>query len=183
MITVPMLQDEGEIERFAALLAAEGVKSYLEIGSHSGGSLYTVMRALTTGCRAVAVDLPGGAGGSLDAQQRLEQVVAALNASDRSVQLILGNSHSPGIVRQVAALGPFDAVLIDADHTYAAAAADWANYGPLGRIVAFHDIASTQRWIEVPQFWSELREGRRHVEIIGERPGFGLGVLWNEVAP
>ena len=49
---------------------------------------------------------------------------------------------------------------------------DWINYGPMARIVAFHDIGydlgdrpvPTSK-IEVPKVWNEIKLGYPHEEI------------------
>jgi hypothetical protein len=52
-------QDPARSKR-SALLQREGVRSYLEIGSKFGGSLWRVANSLPPGSRIVSVDLPNG---------------------------------------------------------------------------------------------------------------------------
>lgn len=179
-----MLQDPVEIAEFCRLVETEKVASYLEIGSKFGGSLWRVVNAMTPGSRAVAVDLPHGDTSFKETLPPLEECCGHLRKRGYHVRLIIGDSTDPKVVDQVKALGPFDLVFIDANHTEPFVRKDWANYGPLGKIVAFHDIAwvprpSKKLPIEVPQVWRELRQGYRWREI--RQPNTvdnGIGVLW-----
>jgi hypothetical protein len=90
------------------------------------------------------------------------------------------------VIEKVRALGPFDAVMLDADHRLPGVTADWINYGPMGRMVAFHDIAwrRAPEWvgtrIDVPQFWDSIKGHYRHEEFRFCPTGKnnGIGVLW-----
>jgi hypothetical protein len=112
--------------------------------------------------------------------------VAALRRDGYAADLIWGNSADPKVIEQVRRLGPFDAIFIDADHRLPGVTADWESYGPMGRIVAFHDIAwrRTPEWqgvrIDVPQLWASIKTGFRHEEIVRCPTGKnnGIGVLW-----
>jgi predicted O-methyltransferase YrrM len=174
------LQREEEMAWFAALLAREGVRSYLEIGSKFGGSLERVALALPRGSRIVSVDLPTEKSGS---EAALKTCATAL-WPDYDVRLFRGDSTAPEIIASAAALGPYDAVFIDANHTLPYVTKDWENYGPMARIVAFHDIAFVQKpegrykGIEVPQFWESIKAGYRHEECKLDGPHNGIGVLW-----
>ena len=177
---VKVLQREEEISWFVALLVREGVRSYLEIGSKFGGSLERVAVALPVGSRVVSVDLPGGTKAS---QPHLEDTVTRLQARGYNAHLILGDSTAPEIVARAATLGPYDACFIDANHLLPYVTKDFANYGPMARIVAFHDIAyvpkkTMPKEIEVPQFWNAIKGGYRFEECKLDGPHNGIGVLW-----
>lgn len=179
-------QDEGEIAAFCGLLAGEGVQSYLEIGSKFGGSLWRAGCALPSGSRIVAVDLPGGTKAWRESEASLKACVAALVARGYDAQVIWGDSGAAAVIEAVRALGPFDAALIDADHRLRGVTRDWTIYGPMARIVAFHDISWRRApdWvgtrIDVPEFWGSLRDAYRHVEFRHCPTGKnnGIGVLW-----
>lgn len=180
------LQIEEEIAAFADLLKAEGVRSYLEIGSKFGGSLWRVGKALPAGSRIVSVDLPKGTKAFPETKPSLVACVAEMKAVGHDARIIWGDSTDQAVIDEVTALGPFDAVFIDANHTMPYVMKDWANYGPLSRIVAFHDIAWKQKdphrgyQIEVPKFWDEIKTGFRHQEFKFDPGGRdnGIGVLW-----
>lgn len=173
------LQDPRELEEFVALVKAEGVRSYLEIGSKHGGSLWAVANAMPPGSFIVSIDLEAG--------QDLRECIAALRLRLYRVELIKGNSTDPKVIEAAARLAPFDLCLIDANHTEPFVRMDWKNYGPLARIVAFHDIAwnlgnrPPRPWrIDVPKVWNEIKNGYRFREIKLCHTGRdnGLGVLW-----
>jgi predicted O-methyltransferase YrrM len=182
------LQHPDELSRFVKLLQKEGVRSYLEIGSKFGGSLRAVMLGLPRGSRAVSVDLPSGTKHWQASRIALAACVDDLKTVGYDAHLIWGDSTDPTVIRRVTALGPFDAVLIDGGHTLPYVQSDWKHYGPLGRLVAFHDIAWrrpadwTGYQIDVPAFWESIKAGYRHQEIKLDRTrqDNGLGILWRE---
>jgi predicted O-methyltransferase YrrM len=178
-------QRPDELAELCALFQREAVRSYLEVGCRYGGSLEVIARHLPAGARIVGVDLPGGPWGKNDSEPHLRAVVDDLRRDGYDAELILGHSRSPGVLQMVRARAPFDAVLIDADHQLDAVRADWEAYGPLARLVVFHDIDaydrhSNGRWIGVPQLWEELRERFEAREIIGAERGMGIGVLFRD---
>jgi cephalosporin hydroxylase len=182
--TEDSLQHPAEITAFCELLTSEGARSYLEIGSKYGGSLWRVANALPAGSRIVSVDLPGVT--KVESEQSLTACVEELRRRGYDVHLIWGDSTEPKVIDQVTALGPFDAMLLDGDHRLAGISKDWEAYGPLGRIVAFHDVAwmRAATWqglrIDVPLIWNHLRVQYRSVEFRHDetRKNNGIGVLW-----
>jgi cephalosporin hydroxylase len=181
-------QDPAEIAAFCDLLKREGVGSYLEIGSKFGGSLWRAATALPVGSLIVSVDMPGGTKAWKESEASLKACHAELHRLGYRTHAIWGDSGDPAVIEQVAALGPFDAMLIDADHRLPGVTRDWNNYGPMGRIVAFHDLAWHRQpeWvgtrIDVPQLWASIKDGYRHEEIILDPTGKnnGIGVLWRD---
>lgn len=180
------LQDELEISSYCALLEREGVAAYLEVGSKFGGSLWRAAMAMKPGARIVAVDLPGGTRLWKESEAALTACIAELQRRGYDAHLIWGNSQDQAVIEQVRALGPYDAMLLDADHRLAGVTHDWEVYGPMGRIVAFHDIAwhRSADWvgtrIDVPQLWNNVRRGRRFEEFCFDptKKNNGIGVLW-----
>lgn len=179
-----MLQDEAEIARFADILAAEGARSYLEIGSKFGGSLQRIAAALPPGSRIISVDKPTPEKPA--ANLSLRAVIGDLRSAGYDAGLVADDSGDPMTVALVRMLGPFDAVLIDADHRLPAVERDWENYGTVGRIIAFHDIAwrRVPEWqgtrIDVPQVWDRVKRDFRYEEIrlCPTGKNNGIGVLW-----
>ncbi|MFP4538472.1 MAG: class I SAM-dependent methyltransferase [Dichotomicrobium sp.] len=174
-------QVQSELAEFIALLQAEGVRSYLEIGCLYGDTFHAVGMALPEGARLVAVDLPGWKHGQPIGRhphsgEYLKRAGADLSRRGRKVDVLLGDSHDVEVVNAVAALGPFDAVLIDGDHTPEGCAEDWRDYGPLGRIVAFHDIAGIPA---VRSVFETARQNRLWREIVAGEPKGGIGIVWN----
>lgn len=182
-----MLQDRGEFSEFINVMKAEGIKSYLEIGSKHGGTLWAMTtEVLPIGGLAVSVDLPHGDTSFKESQPHLEACVSELNRRGYHSCLFIGDSTDPKIIDGVSSLAPFDLVFIDANHTEPYVRQDWKNYGKFGRIVAFHDIGwiprpepSKKMPIEVPKVWAELKEQfPHHLEIKNCLRDNGIGILW-----
>lgn len=181
-----LLQVEAEIDGFAQILKREGVRSYLEIGSKFGESLARVAKTLPVGSRVVSVDLPKGTKAWPESERALKGNIAKLQADGYDAHLIWGDSTHRAVIDQVAALGPYDAIFIDANHTLPFLENDWANYGRMGRIVAFHDINwhRAPEWvgvrIDVPEFWDRIKADYRHEEfrLCPTGKNNGIGVLW-----
>jgi predicted O-methyltransferase YrrM len=175
-----MLQEEAEIDWLATIVRVETVRSVLEIGSRFGESLRRLVLAMPPGSKAVSVDLLGNNKGILRA------VISALTLQGYDAHVVFGDSTDPDVVEQVRALGPYDLIFIDANHTLPYVTKDWENYGPMGRIVAFHDIAWRRppEWkgirIDVPQFWESIKHDYRHSEmkVCPSGQDNGIGVLW-----
>jgi predicted O-methyltransferase YrrM len=168
-------QDPAELAAFADLVRRERCGSYLEIGSKLGRSLAAVSAMLDEPAVIVAVDLPKPRGKG----DALAALIAELSESHET-RLILGDSAAERTIAEVSRLAPFDLVFIDADHAPAAVAADWKNYGPMGRMIAFHDIANPN--LGVAALWDEIKRDWRHVEIKLDPRGDhnGIGVLWRQ---
>ena len=181
-----MLQNSGELSQFISVLRADNVRSYLEIGSKFGGSLWRIANALPIGSRVVSVDLPHGDTSFKVSLPALQECVATLKARGYDAHLIVGDSTDQNIVSKVSEFGPYDACFIDANHTEPYVRTDWKNYGPLCRLVAFHDIGhhreggmpSGKKPIEVPKVWNEIKKGFHHKEIRLDKRDNGIGVLW-----
>lgn len=180
-------QDEQEITAFCELIFNEGVMSYLEVGSKFGGSLWRVAMKMPSGSRIVAVDLPNGTRAWKDSSASLAACIEVLKGKGYDAQVIWGDSTDPKIIEQVRALGPFDCALLDGDHRQAGITKDWEAYGPMARMVAFHDVAWLRAadWqgvrIDVPLLWNHLRpQFERTVEFRFDASfkNNGIGVLW-----
>jgi hypothetical protein len=174
-------QIASEFAQYAGLLMRDGVKSYLEIGSQYGASLWSAAKVLPKGSRIVSVDMPQKS----ETSDSLKECISELNKLGFNTHLFLGDSSLYDLVKHVSSLGPFDCIFIDGDHTLPGVTADWKNYGLMGKMVAFHDIAwdkPVRKWpnqIEVCKLWRELKKTHRHVEFIAPGSYKGIGVLWN----
>src|SRR5262245_59820978 len=89
------LQHPGEVSELIAIFAGNDVKSYLEIGSKFGGSLWTIACSLPKGSRLVSVDLPHG---KTDSLAHLRVCIASLKAKGYDAHLIIGDSTAPEII-------------------------------------------------------------------------------------
>lgn len=183
-----LLQNVREHDAFIDILKGEGARSYLEIGSMYGGSLWKTAHNMPKGSRVVSVDF---AIDTPEALPHLQRCISDLIANGYDAHLVHGDSMAKATVDEVRALGPFDAVFIDGAHTLEAVTSDWENYGPMGRVVAFHDIAWNSTWkssvpgrvskpMGVPALWDQVKQGLRYKEFKFQQPSnyYGIGVLW-----
>jgi len=180
------LQVDTEMFELVDLIKRSGARSYLEIGARYGGSFERIMMAMGKGARGVLIDFPGGNFGDNNSAPILLSAVSRLRRNGLKVDdVIFGPSSAPEVLERAKALAPFDAIFIDADHSYEAVRRDFFMYAPLGRMVILHDIAApvgtqskTGRLVEVPRFWQEIKGRYRHEEIIAPDTNMGIGVIW-----
>lgn len=183
-----LLQVEEELDWLAEIVRREGVCSLLEIGSKFGESLHRLATAMPARSHVVSVDLPGGTKMWRSSEKALQGNINDLQSRGYDAHVIWGSSFDPVVIEQVRALGPYDMIFIDADHRLPGVTKDWENYGPMGRMIAFHDIAwrRAPEWegvrIDVPQFWDSIKGDYHHEEIRACPTGKnnGIGVLWRE---
>jgi Methyltransferase domain len=185
-----LLQDPEEFISLCQLLRTENVRSYLEIGSFSGGSIELVATYLPKGSRIVVVDKPWNS----TKAARLHGVLKRLKQEGYDTHLIAGDSTDPKVISAANKLGPYDAVFIDGDHRFSYVKNDWLNYGAMGRIIGFHDVARDlpQNQYggphEVASFWKSLKGDHVCAEFISDKTrartdnkaAYGIGVIWNE---
>lgn len=182
-------QDPAEIDEYCEILRGSEIHLYMEVGSKFGGSLWKAANALPKGSRIVSVDMPNGTKAWNESRASLEECIADLKAAGYDARVIWGDSQAADVVRKVHLMGPFDAVMLDADHRLPGVTEDWLNYGPMARtMVAFHDIGwrRAPEWqgvrIDVPEFWNSIKHDYRHIEIKHCPTGKnnGIGVLWKD---
>lgn len=180
-------QDPAEFARFVDILRKEKVTSYLEVGSKFGGSLWQAATSLPPGSRVTSIDLPNGTRLWDSTQQSLVSCIEELKKLGYDAEVIWGDSTDPSVVASAAERGPFEACFIDANHTLPYVIKDVANYGPLTKILALHDIAWHRQpeWkgvrIDAPQWWNEHRSNYRRneeIKLCPTRKNNGIGVLW-----
>ncbi len=143
----------------------KGAKSVLEIGSAHGHSLALFAMASTPGARVCTIDQ------GLYVNDLLE-TVQGLRENGYEAQVCLGDSKGDEAKAWAAKNGPFDFIFIDGDHSYEGAKADWENYGHLGKVVGFHDIAHPHH--DVSKLWAELKATQKTEESVQSFMGIGL---------
>lgn len=179
-------QNEAEIRGFINLLCERGVRRYLEIGARHGDTFHHVVTHLPEGSNGVAVDLPGGLWGTEKSRDQLKRAVRDLQCLGYKASYLFGDSQAEATRKLIVGRGPFDAILIDGDHTLAGVTRDWNLYGKLAPIVAFHDIVGTGQAekvngnpVEVPILWDSLKREHETLEFVAEGSAMGIGVVCN----
>lgn len=185
-------QVESELAWFIEILKRENVTSFLEVGSRYGGSLWRIAQeALPKGAKIVSCDSGKGMGGRKPgAADSLQACIRLLQRDGYDAHLVVGDSQTPSIIKEVYKFAPFDAIFIDADHELRGVTLDWKNYSQMVKkdgIVAFHDIGwvlpenyLNSKKVEVPEFWAGVKDSYRSEECIDRSTGvtMGIGVLW-----
>lgn len=181
-----MSQHPEELGAFIDLLMEHGVTRYLEIGARHGDTFHRVMLNLPRGAYGLAVDQPGALWGTTKSRKALQRAVNDLNGRGYQCQALFANSQNRATRRMVAKRGPFDALLIDADHSLPGVTKDWQLYGDLAPLVAFHDIAGegqaekvNGRPVEVPLLWDTIKSSHQVKEFVAPGSHMGIGVVCN----
>jgi len=128
---IPVVQNKEELEYVFNLL--KDCKSYLEIGTAEGNSLYVLTNALPKGSEVAYIDL-----GEPHTEAHRKVILDQLK--DYKICAVHGDSNN---LDNVLKLSPrlFDAVLIDAGHDDFNVAIDAFLYGPMAKkYIIFHDI-------------------------------------------
>lgn len=177
-------QNEFELRSFIDLLVRRQVRSYVEIGARHGDTFFEIVKHLPAGSRAVAVDWPGGLWGNVKSKPHLQEAVAELQGLGYDASVLYGDSKTDATRSLVQRRGPYDAMLIDGDHTLAGVTSDWENYGKMAPIVAFHDIVGYDQAekvygkpVEVPLLWGSLRQQFEYLEFVDTDSQMGIGVV------
>jgi predicted O-methyltransferase YrrM len=161
------------------------VTKYLEIGARHGDTFHYLVSRLPEGSTAVAVDLPGGLWGKESSRSHLERAVADLCKRGYKASCLFGDSQTEATKRLIVGRGPFDAILIDGDHTLPGVTRDWDLYGDMAKIVAFYDIVGTGQAekvygnpVEVPILWDWIKHsGLVTVEYVAEGSAMSIGCV------
>lgn len=172
-------QDKGELKQMLALV--KGKTSLLEIGSNFGGTFYRMAEVMAPKSLMVSVDWPvDHTPKVLEPVETLKMNCRRIGEMGHHVELFIGDSHANSTIQMVEEFAPFEFVFIDGDHSYEGVKADWENYGPMGKMVGFHDIAGPVEGCV--KFWNELKASGEFKtdEFINPQAGMGIGIVYKE---
>jgi predicted O-methyltransferase YrrM len=177
---VPVFQRPEEFNALLALFTERRPARILEVGTYYGGTLKQWARRSAPGTRIVSVDRYD----ITRADNRTRYAEWA--APGVKVIAIAGDSNAPSTIAQARGLGPYDWIVIDADHALLPATTDYAIYGGMcapGGAIILHDIIATplgHLGIEVPILWAQIKAGAQTSEFVQDyaAPWGGLGVVY-----
>ena len=177
---VPLLQRTWEMQQLLELFKAAQPARVLEIGTYHGGTLWHWLQNSQPGTRVVSVD-------NYRAGVDNRSQYASWCPDGVQVWPIAGDSRDPAVIAAVQALGPYDFIVIDADHYEAGVQADWDHYHTMARyggIIALHDIQTAGvDWIQVDRVWARIKLAGWHTQEFIADPNLewgGWGVVWYE---
>lgn len=161
----------------------KGKRSLLEIGSSFGGTLKRMASVMPKGSRIVSVDLQcDNTPRFLNPLNSLKDTCRKIGLMGGNVELFIGNSHDPMVVAAVSQYGPYEFGFIDGDHSYEGVKQDWENYGPMCKMVGFHDIGSATDGCV--RFWNELKDSKQYrtEEYVAsaDQLKFGIGIVYRD---
>ena len=166
-----ILQTRGELELLCQFIERENIRSFLEIGSWTGRLILT-LQELFAFERIAACDLG-----------LAERFGLPFHLRTASFPCFFGSSQTVEYQQWRERLGPFDATLIDGDHSYEAVVRDFEINSCLpGRFLIFHDIVGANPSTEgVRKFWEELEGDKEellapHHEAGFDQPTMGIGI-------
>jgi predicted O-methyltransferase YrrM len=180
-------QVRSEIVQLATLVRGRQPKTVVEIGTATGGTLFIWCAMAAPEAVIASIDLPAGMhGGGYPAWKM--PLYQSFAAPGQRLYLLRRDSHAAGTIRELRALlgeAGIDFLFLDGEHTYEGVKKDFELYAPFvapGGLIAFHDICRHRTDLDchVDQFWSEIKQGRRHQEFIEDpaQGSCGIGILF-----
>lgn len=167
----PMVQVKEELEFVFNLI--KGCRTYLEVGTAEGDSLFMLSHALDGASPSITyVDI-----GEDHTAKHREEVLKIMREQKMRVRQVHGNSHAHGNIEDADILAPFDVVMIDAGHEFKDVIADAMAYGGMAaKYLIFHDIMLS----EVNQafdWYVEQQKFRKVRKFVAENSPYGYGIV------
>ena len=131
---IPVVQNKDELNHIYDLI--KDCRSYLEVGSAEGNSLFVLGKALLPLSTIVSVDKCEDG-----TRVKKQEVLNLLQESNLIVHEIKGFSYRRETVKEASFYSNYDVVFIDAGHDYEDVIADALCYGIMAKkYIIFHDI-------------------------------------------
>ena len=162
-------QNPLECAKMFRILKQNPPRTFVEIGSHYGGTLYVFAGACKIGANIVCIDDGKRAKG----RHCLRRVVRTLTEEGYKVTWIRGSSHDDDTVRaatDLCGIRSVDAMFVDGDHSELGVLDDYRDYRGLikaGGLMAFHDINTRGTGCRVYKAWPKIKRGQTSYEIDG----------------
>lgn len=161
----PVVQEYHELEHVFNLLTE--YRSYLEVGTAEGNSLYVLAHALKPEGNITFIDY-----GEDHTKRPREEILELLG---RFIKGILGNSHSYKVIKSPLLDDCYDAVLIDAGHSYEDVIADAVVYGSLAtKYIIFHDVCLPEVSKAFDWYCTQRQDCKAYKMINSETFGYGI---------
>jgi predicted O-methyltransferase YrrM len=180
------MQIHSEISALLEILKTRKPERVLEIGTARGGTFFLLTRVASADAQLITVDLPNGPFGA-DSYPWRTALVRSLGRERQEIHVLRADSQRMETLDRVKELlcgKTLDFLFIDGDHRYEGVKTDFASYAPLvrtGGLIALHDIVpGEEKYVgDVPDFWREMKQGRRAREFVEswEQGGYGIGLL------
>lgn len=159
----------------------------LEIGTATGGTLFSWSQILPDNATIISIDLPFGKFGAGYLSHKAK-FFKSFAPGRQKIELIRADSHQPETIdklKNFLAGRQLDFLFIDGDHTYEGAKQDFNRYRSFvrpGGLIALHDIAPTpaDSQSQVAKLWAEIKTQYQTEEYINN-PGqnwAGIGVVY-----
>jgi len=163
----PVVQEYLELKHIYELI--DGCKSYLEIGTAEGNSLYVLSHALAKEAKIVCVDY-----GEKHTRKHQENVLELLESEGINAVICTGNSHDNSTLLDCFKCA-YDVVFIDAGHTYADVVADAVMYGCYARkYIIFHDVCLPDVARAFEWYCTQIKYKNAYKFIRSQQFGYGV---------